>query len=177
MSVWLLEYEGFDPEEEPLREALCTLGNGYMATRGAVPENRAGGCHYPGTYRAGCFNRLETTIGEHTVENESLVNLPNWLFVSFRPEGGEWFDADNVEILSYRQELDVKRGELLRKIHCRFPGGPECRVAQRRFVSMADPHLAGLETTVQPLGWSGTFRFRTDLDGRVVNGNVARYSD
>mgnify|MGYP006278531863 CR=1 FL=1 len=177
MSVWFMQYEGFDPDEEPLREALCTLGNGYMATRGAAPESRAGGCHYPGTYRAGLFNRLKTTIGEHTVENESLVNLPNWLFLSFKPEGGEWFDVEKVEILSYKQELDMKRGELLRKLHFRLPHGPEYRLAQRRFVSMADAHLAGLETTVQPLNCAGTLRFRTDLDGRVVNGNVARYSD
>ncbi len=177
MSTRSLGYEGFDPDEEPLREALCTLGNGQMATRGAAPESRAGGCHYPGTYRAGCFNRLATTIGEHTVENESLVNLPNWLFLTFRPEGGEWFNPEDVELLSYSQSLDLKRGELFRKFHYREKGGSEFRVAQRRFVSMAEPHLAGLEVTVQPLNWSGKLRFRTDLDGRVVNGNVERYKD
>ena len=35
---WAWAYEGYDPEEERLREALCTLGNGYFATRGAAPE-------------------------------------------------------------------------------------------------------------------------------------------
>ena len=40
-----LTYEGYDPAEEPLREALCTLGNGYFATRGAAPESPAGGAH------------------------------------------------------------------------------------------------------------------------------------
>ena len=177
MSAWSLGYEGFDPDEEPLREALCTLGNGHIATRGAAPESRAGGCHYPGTYRAGCFNRLKTTIHEETVENESLVNLPNWLCLTFRPEGGKWFAPEDVELLAYSQALDIKRGELFRKIHCREADGREHRVAQRRFVSMAEPHLAGLEVTVQPVNWSGKLRFRTDLDGRVVNGNVERYED
>jgi alpha,alpha-trehalase len=37
---------------ERLREALCTVGNGYMATRGAAPESSAGEHHYPGTYLA-----------------------------------------------------------------------------------------------------------------------------
>ena len=49
----MLAYEGFDPEREGLREALCTLGNGRFATRGAAPEARADDVHYPGTYAAG----------------------------------------------------------------------------------------------------------------------------
>jgi trehalose/maltose hydrolase-like predicted phosphorylase len=48
-------------------------------------------------------------------------------------------------------------------------------VTQRRFVSMADPHLAGLETTVIPENWSGSLGVRSALDGRVTNAGVARY--
>lgn len=33
-NEWLWGYEGQDPELEGQREALCTLGNGYVATRG-----------------------------------------------------------------------------------------------------------------------------------------------
>ena len=40
MNEWTLVYEGFDPEKEGLSEALCTLGNGYFATRGAGPLRR-----------------------------------------------------------------------------------------------------------------------------------------
>ena len=58
MSGWILSYDGFDPKEEGLREALCTLGNGYFATRGAAPESAADDVHYPGTYVAGCYDRL-----------------------------------------------------------------------------------------------------------------------
>lgn len=38
MRDWTLEYEGYYPAQERLRESLCTLGNGYFATRGAAPE-------------------------------------------------------------------------------------------------------------------------------------------
>ena len=93
MMDWQLEYGAFRPAEEPLREALCTLGNGYFATRGAAEEARADDVHYPGTYLAGGYNRLETTIAGRVIENEDLVNMPNWLLLSFRPEGGEWLDA------------------------------------------------------------------------------------
>ncbi|MGH2590817.1 MAG: hypothetical protein ACRDGW_08470, partial [Actinomycetota bacterium] len=53
VNEWLLVYEDFVPEREGLREALCTLGNGYFATRGAAPEAAADDVHYPGTYVAG----------------------------------------------------------------------------------------------------------------------------
>ena len=32
----------FDPARERIREALCALGNGYFATRGAAPGARGG---------------------------------------------------------------------------------------------------------------------------------------
>lgn len=38
MSHWSLIYDEFNPEEQGLREAMCTLGNGYFATRGAGTE-------------------------------------------------------------------------------------------------------------------------------------------
>src|SRR5690606_17468330 len=57
-DAWVLPYTGYDPAKEGIREALCTLGNGYFATRGALPWAEADGCHYPGTYLAGGYNRM-----------------------------------------------------------------------------------------------------------------------
>ena len=52
-EAWDFTFEGYDPQSEKLRESLCTVGNGYLATRGAAPESRAGQVHYPGTYARG----------------------------------------------------------------------------------------------------------------------------
>ncbi len=41
-SAWSLVYDGFDPAREGIREALCALGNGYFATRGAAAWARGG---------------------------------------------------------------------------------------------------------------------------------------
>ena len=95
---WTLTYDGWDPGQQPLREALCTLGNGFFATRGAAEESEAGGPHYPGTYLAGGYNRLESEVAGRIIENEDLVNWPNWLCLSFRIEGGPWFDLSAVEL-------------------------------------------------------------------------------
>jgi alpha,alpha-trehalase len=175
MTTWSLVYDDFSPEQEKLREALCTLGNGYFATRGAAPESRDDGTHYPGTYLAGGYNRLCTRIGDHVVENEDLINMPNWLPLTFRIEEGDWFDLTAVEILSYRQELDLKSGILVRTIHFRDAGGRETRVIQRRLVHMREEHMAALETRITAQNWSGQLEIRSALDGRVVNNGVERY--
>lgn len=175
MSEWRLTYDEFDPKEEGLREALCTLGNGYFASRGAGPEARADDIHYPGTYLAGGYNRLKTEIAGRVIENEDLVNLPNWLVLNFRLADGDWFDLSAVDILSYRQELDVIKGILIRTFRFRDGQGRECEVTNRRLVHMGDPHLGAQELTLTAVNWSGPVEFLSALDGRIVNSGVERY--
>jgi len=177
MSGWLLAYDGFDPAQERLRESLCTLGNGYFATRGAAPESPPSRIHYPGTYVAGCYDRLAAEVAGRAVEHEDLVNAPNWLPLTFRTEGEAWFSLDAAEILSYRQRLELRRGLLVREARVRDDDGRVTRVVERRLVSMAEPHLAALETTVTPENWSGRLEVRTAIDGRIVNALVDRYRD
>jgi alpha,alpha-trehalase len=174
---WTLDYREFRPEEERLREALCTLGNGYFATRGAAPEATAGELHYPGTYLAGGYDRQITEIAGRAIENEDLVNLPNWLALTFRIDGSDWFDLKAVEILEYRQVLDFSCGMLERGVRFRDAAGRHTRLDERRLVHMAEPHLAALETTLTAEDWRGPLEVRSALDGRVENAGVARYRD
>jgi alpha,alpha-trehalase len=174
-STWVLGYDGFDPDQEGLREALCTLGNGYFATRGAAPEARADDVHYPGSYVAGCYNRLVTEVSGRSVVNEDIVNVPNWLPLTFRIDDGDWFDLRRLDMLDYRQELDLRRGVLTRLVSCRDPAGRVTRVVQRRLVDMAHPHVAALEATIVGENWSGPIELRSALDGTVTNSGVARY--
>ena len=174
-SGWKLVYEGFEPAQEGLREALCTLGNGYFATRGAAGEVEADDVHYPGTYLAGGYNRLQTDIAGRVIENEDLVNLPNWLPLNFRPEDGDWFNHRRSEILAYRLELDLERGLLERRMRVRDAQGRETSLVSRRLVHMGLPHLAATEVTLCAENWSGRIVVRTALDGRVINAGVERY--
>ncbi len=180
MPEWIWQYEGYDPSEEPLRESLCTLGNGYFATRGAAPESRAGLVHYPATYAAGCYDRLESVLAGRRVQNEDIVNLPNWLRLRFRTrshdgETGPWFSPDNCELLRYRQSLDLRRGLLVRRLTYRDAVAGTLDVEQTRLVHMADPHLAALRTVVSAREWSGLVEVESGLDGEVINSNVRRY--
>ncbi|WP_327368097.1 glycoside hydrolase family 65 protein [Streptomyces sp. NBC_01217] len=183
--AWTWSYEGYDPQEERLREALCTLGNGYFATRGAAPEASEGPSHYPGTYAAGCYNRLTSSVRGHRVENEDLVNLPNWLPLRYRihpadttgATPGPWLTPDHEHLAEHRQSLDLRGGTLTRRSVYEDEHGRRLHVEQRRLVHMGDPHLAALHTAFRAEGWAGAIEVETGIDGDVRNSGVARYRD
>ena len=175
MDGFLLGYDGFDPGAEGLREALTSTGNGYLCTRGAAEWEDADGVHYPGTYAHGGYNRETTILGGQPVLNEDLVNLPNWLVLMLRIEDEDAIRLDDVTLLSYRHELDMRNVALVRHLRFRDGSGRETTLSSRRFVSMADVHHAGIEWTLVPENWSGRVEVISALDGRVSNRGVARY--
>ncbi|MBA2813454.1 glycoside hydrolase family 65 protein [Streptomyces sp. KM273126] len=177
MREWIWEYEGYDPAQERLRESLCTLGNGYFATRGAAPECTADAVHYPGTYAAGCYNRLTSQIAGRRVENEDMVNLPNWLPLRFRVASGDWLSPDTHKVLDHHLSLHLREGTLERTVRYENPDGRCLAVRQFRLVHMGDPHLALLRTELTPQGWSGEIEVESALDGTVTNSGVERYRE
>ncbi|WP_371537725.1 glycoside hydrolase family 65 protein [Streptomyces sp. NBC_00466] len=183
VHAWTWTYEGYDPETERLRETLCTLGNGLFATRGAASETDAGPTHYPGTYAAGCYDRLTSTVAGHRTENEDMVNLPNWLPLRYRvrPAGappGPWLSPGSAELAEHRQTLHLRHGTLTRRsVYALDGGGRRLHVAEQRIVHMGDPHLAAQRTSFTAEGWAGEVEVESGLDGDVRNTGVARYHD
>lgn len=173
--AWSLVFEDFDVAKEGIREALCTLGNGYFATRGAAPGAAADDIHYPGTYLAGGYNRLSTEIAGRVVENEDLVNFPNWLALQFRLGEEDWFDLRTVKLLSYRQELDLRCGMLLRVIRFEDGRGRQSTLKERQLVSMGSMHLGAVELTLTADNWSAGVTVRSAIDGRLVNAGAKLY--
>ncbi|MCX4903749.1 glycoside hydrolase family 65 protein [Streptomyces sp. NBC_00878] len=181
MTGWTWDYEGYEPADERLRESLCTLGNGYFATRGSIPECAADDVHYPGTYAAGCYNRLTSDVAGRRVENEDMVNLPNWLPLRFRLRGddgpGPWLTPDTATVLEHRQALHLSTGLLERRTRYADDEGRTLAVRQLRIAHMADPHLAALRTEFTAENFSGELDVEAALDGAVTNAGVARYRD
>lgn len=174
---WKVIYEDWAPEKQPTREALTTLGNGYFATRGAAEEADAGGPHYPGTYLACGYNRITSEVSGRKVENEDLVNWPNWLSLKFRIKDDDWFNLEEVEIVKYRTELDLKSGISQRTVSFVDKEGRETLLISRRLVHMKFSHIAAIEWQLTPKNWSGKIEVQSAIDGTVTNSGVDRYSD
>ncbi len=172
---WKLNYDGLDRQQEGLREALCALGNGVFATRGAAEERFADEVHYPGTYVAGGYNELSSEVAGRTVVNEDLVNFPNWLWLSFRPAGEQWLNLWKMDLLEYHQQLDLRDGVLLRRFRVRDDSQRITSVESRRIVHMKKHHLAAIQWRLVAENWSGRVEIASGIDGSVTNENVERY--
>ncbi len=177
MDNWNIIYNEWDPEKHPLRESLCTLGNGYFATRGALEESKANEYNYPGTYLAGGYNRAISKIKNKKIENEDLVNWPNWLYLTYKIDGSDWFNLNELHVLEFTTNLDLREGVLERKMRFRDNKDRETSLISRRIVSMDDPHVAGIEWTFTPENWSGKITVRSGIDGNITNRGVERYND
>jgi len=177
MEEFSLTYEGFDPRSEGLREVLTSTGNGRFCARGAAEWQDGDGVHYPGTYAHGVYNRETTILGGVPVLNEDLVNLPNWLVLKLRIDGGDALRLADVELLDYCHELDLRRAVLARRLRFRDAEGRETTLRSRRFVSMAHPNRAGIEWTLTAKNWSGRVEVISAIDGRVTNRGVERYQE
>ncbi|THA31345.1 glycoside hydrolase family 65 protein [Streptomyces sp. A1277] len=179
---WTWGYGRYEPERERLVESLCTLGNGRFATRGSAPECPAGPVHYPGTYLAGCYDRRTSSVAGRSVENEDMVNLPNWTLLRYRclPDDGppgDWLTPGSPDLRHYEVRLDLRAGTLTRHLFFRDAHGRGLRVGHTRIVHMSDPHLAAQRSTFRAYGWSGAVEVESVLDGEVGNAGVERYRE
>ncbi len=189
---WTISYNVFDAKEHPLQEALCTLGNGYFTTRGALEmeRNLSSKCYecksnetpgkewnYPGTYLASGYNRMESKVQDKIIENEDLVNWPNWLFLTFKIEKNTWLDFDDIDIINYETFLHLKEAILERNLTIRDKKGRITKIKTKRLICMHNPHTAAIQWELVPINWSGTITLRSGIDGNIINNNVKRYSD
>lgn len=172
---WTITYQDFDPIKERTREALLTVGNGYFGTRGAMEETQSSSSHSPGTYIAGLYNRLESKVSDHLVENEDFVNVPNWLPVNFRIDAEPWFDFSKVKFLEFNKSLDLRTGVFSRRIVVEDSLGRVTAIDSNRMASMANPHQAALQYTITPLSYNGHITIRSGINGEIINEGVERY--
>ena len=174
---WNLTYTDYSSKDEKLRETLTSCGNGYLGVRGAYESSSCSNHHYPGTYIAGIFNRVPSEVHGQTVFNNDFVTTPNWLPVEFRIGGGEFIEPLGQKILSYRQNICLRNGLMERDLVIQDNLGRITSISSRRFASMADPHRCALKFTLKPVNYSAEVEFRSGIDGRVRNKNVARYNE
>ncbi len=165
-DAWRVTEMTFDRAQQPVSEALFTLSNGYLGTRGAFEEGYPG--DRPATFIHGVYD--DVAIG-HT----ELANAPDWLSFDLLVDG-ERFRLDRGEVLEYRRELHLGRGLLARTVRWRSPAGRTVSIAVGRFASLADPHLCAIRYVVVPVDFDGLVEWRAGLDAHVENGGAVHWS-
>jgi len=176
---WCLNFYDYNLDNERSREALFAVGNGYFGTRGALEESQANSVNYPGTYVSGLFNRRISVVADREIENEDMVNIINWLPITFKIENGPWLTFNpepSFNIRSIHRSLDFRTGELIRKLIVEDAEGRITSIESRRFAGMEDPNKAGLIYKLIPQNYSGLITIRSELRGDHINAGVERYS-
>ncbi len=172
---WCLKYVDFNLQNELSRETILTIGNGFFASRGCFCEEKTSKNHYPGTYMAGVYNKLESEINDKKIFNEDLVNCPNWLFTNFKIDDGEWSNASNRKLLEIERKLDMKRGLLSSWAKIEDDKGRISVLESVRLISMDNKNTAAIEYSITPLNYSGKIYIKSGIDGNIINDGVPRY--
>jgi len=174
---WCLTYTYFDEEEERLRETMTTIGNGFVGVRSALGFMKADdNTHYPATYIASLFNKLGTEVEGKTIYNNDFVNIPNAFSVRFKFSVDEaYWSLKELKILDYKHQLNMKNGEVKRKMILEHNDGRQVKYLESRFAAMHDMHTLGHKVSVTPLNFQGEIEFISEIDGDIINYGVARY--
>ncbi|MBT9671400.1 glycoside hydrolase family 65 protein [Secundilactobacillus kimchicus] len=177
-NEWHLDYYGqYSDKRNYGQEAMLTIGNGYFGLRGAYVEAHADADNYPGTYVAGLFNQLTTNINDKDVVNEDLVNLPNAQFLTFGVDHEAPFSINQTDIQDIYRSLDLKHGALTTTMRIQLATGHALTVETTKIANMVDWHQYAIQYKITPTNFSGNIQVYSEIDGSVINGNVARYQD
>ncbi|MDN7021763.1 glycoside hydrolase family 65 protein [Lactiplantibacillus plantarum] len=174
---WHLDYYGqYHGVRNNGQEAMLTIGNGYFGLRGAFLESHADKDNYPGTYVAGVYDQTTTTVHDHQVKNEDLVNLPNAQFMTFGIDHQTTFTLNEHDLQDAYRSLDLETGLLTTTKLIQLASGHQLRIRSQKVANMRDWHRYSIRYQVTPLNFAGSLQIYTEIDGSVVNSNVSRYN-
>ena len=162
---WSVIETQFDPTQLHYKETVFTLGNGYLGTRGSFEEG------YPGSMSATLIHGVYDDV---PVVHTELANCPDWLPLVVIINGDR-FRLDHGEILSYRRQLDVRRGVLSRDVRWRSGSGYTVDIHIERFASLVDQHVLALRCQVTPLDFEGTIEVQASINGYPDNQGVMHW--
>lgn len=164
-ELWTVQELQLDPARLPAQEAVFTVGNGYLGTRGTFEEGY--GNREPVTLVHGLWDDAPIVYTE-------LVNAPDWTGVQVTVTG-EPLRLDRGTVLAYRRDLNLREGVLRRYVRWQSPAGDIVDVRWERFAAFHDPHLLGQRVWVTPVSGPVTVEVRGVLSGHVHNAGFVHW--
>ena len=157
---WIIEETGFDPRYIAKGESILAQGNGYLNLRCAQEESYVG--QRRGAFITGTFNKA---MADEVTE---LPNLPDVteLLLSIN---GERFSMDRGSWEGYSRTMDLRTGEVVRRVRWTSPKGDQVELCFRRFVSLKEEHLAAFSMELTPLSGAVELTVESGINSRVTN--------
>jgi kojibiose phosphorylase len=156
---WLIRENGWDKNQQTVREAQFSLGNGYICSRGVLEEIPYDAT--PGTFLAGVYDKTGAQITE-------LVNLPNPVDFKIIVQG-EKLDVVAMDVLKHERVLDMGRGILARNTIFQNAHKQRFKYQSIRFFSMEDVHIGAMRIAFTPLDVSVNITVQNIIDTSITN--------
>ncbi len=168
---WLIVEEGFDPEKNRAAESIFSIGNGKLGQRANFEEFYSGDS-LQGSYVAGVYYPDKTRVGwwknGYPEYFAKVLNAANWIGI-YVTVNAQVLDLAECRVISFRRELDMKRGLLTRQFVAETPGGEKVEVRTRRFLSLVRTHTGAIQYSVKALNFSGIISMTPHIDLDVRN--------
>jgi maltose phosphorylase len=170
---WKIIEDHFDPSNHRVSESIFSIGNGKFGHRANFEETYSGDS-LQGNYVAGVYYPDKTRVGwwknGYPEYFAKVLNAPNWLGIELTING-QLIDLakDNIKILDFKRELDMKRGVLHRTVRFQTGENTIAKIESTRFCSLSDSNLGCLQYTLTVEEGSAEVRLKSFIDGKIKN--------
>lgn len=168
INQWILSEDCLDPARLGKCEAVMCLGNGYLGLRSATEER------YLGETRNllvnGTFNRFDETEVTELPNAADVTAVELWV-------NGVRFSLDQGSYTDYSRELNIRTGELTRRVVWTSPKGDRAEFQFRRIVSLKRLHDIAMQVSVTPLNGPIQLKIRSGIDARVTNTGSQHFTE
>ena len=160
---WSVISNEYEAERRQSKDALFTIGNGYIGLRGFFEEDNEVEVGNGGIYVAGIVGK-----GEHrtfTGKSREICNITNILRANILVNGIKVTGTDNIS--GFSRELNMKNATYTRK----YVWDNSISFEFSRFADMANVHRVGQKIKVKSLSDNNKIDISVLLDTDVVNLN------
>ena len=162
MEKYTIRHSGFDPSEQPSKETVFTLTNGFIGLRGSIEFSVS---NTRGAFCAGCFNSGDLPLPE-------LVKLPDPLALNLwlhDQSGMEKLTMNKGNVTDFSENLDMKLGIFSYSFKIKSKKGFTFQIKANRFVSSVVKELWGTSIEIIPVEYSGVMLIESAIDSVVYN--------
>lgn len=165
---WIIREKEFNTEYLGKCEAIMCLGNGYMGLRSATEERYSKETR--DLFVAGTFNKFDADEVSELPNAADVIAMDIYI-------NGERFNLERGKLKGYSRELNMKTGELLRKVCWISPNGDELDFCFKRIVSKKDLHIIAQQVSISPKNGDAEIRIATGINGRMTNNGSQHFSE
>lgn len=163
---WIVSEMEFSSEKLGKSEAIMYLGNGYMGLRSTTEEPYINETR--NLFVSGTFNKSEKN------EVTELPNVADITRLDIRVDG-ERFGLELGETKEYIRQLNLKTAELIRTIYWISPQGKELRFQFKRFVSLDNLHLIGINLIIESMTHPVQISIESGINAQMNNSGAQHF--